>query len=336
MRHAAHPAAGAEVLVVGEALVDCFPDRQVIGGAPFNVARNLAAFGVAPLMLTRIGRDAIGDALAAEFDRHAMSRAALQVDAALPSGQVRVHMAADGSHRFEIPAGQAWDALDAAAAVAAVHAARPRLACFGTLAQRTPAAAAAVQAAVRAAAGAGARCVLDLNLRDGHDNRALAEASLPLADVLKVNDDELLQLLQWFVPGGPAASLADSLAASPAAATGTPAFDAAVQALMGRFHIGRLVLTLGAAGHAVYDHPAGLVLRGPAAATVLQDTVGAGDAFLSVVLLGELRGWPLAATLQGASAFAAAVCGMAGAVSTDPAFYSGRLKAWAASPLLKD
>ncbi len=33
------------ILVFGEALLDDFGDQQVVGGAPFNVARNLTATG---------------------------------------------------------------------------------------------------------------------------------------------------------------------------------------------------------------------------------------------------------------------------------------------------
>lgn len=323
----------ADVLVVGEALVDLFPQASVIGGAPFNVARNLAALGAAPLMLTRIGRDAIGEQLQAEFARHGLSTAALQHDDTLPSGQVRVHPTADGGHRFEIPPGQAWDALDTAAALAATAAAAPRSVYFGTLAQRAPASARAVRAVVQAARSAGARVMLDLNLRDGPDNRALAEASLPLADGLKVNDEELPQLLRWFVPSWAPAAVPPGQGSDPGAGDGAdpahPALGAAVAALMAQFQLSRLVLTCGARGHAVFDHPGGLVAQGPSAPVVLQDTVGAGDAFMSVVLLGEARGWPLATTLQRAAAFAAAVCGIKGAVSTDPDFYARWRAAWA-------
>ena len=43
------------IAVFGEMLVDRFPGARVVGGAPFNVARHLAAFGHAPLMLGAIG-----------------------------------------------------------------------------------------------------------------------------------------------------------------------------------------------------------------------------------------------------------------------------------------
>ncbi len=322
----------ADALVVGEALVDLFPHASVMGGAPFNVARNLAALGASPLMLTRIGRDAVGEQLRAAFDHHGLSTAALQWDDRLPSGQVLVHPTPDGGHRFEIPPGQAWDALDSAAALAATAAAAPRTVYFGTLAQRAPASASTVRAVVKAARDAGARAMLDLNLRDGPDNRALAEASLPLADALKVNDDELPQLLRWFVPAWAPAEVGAGAHAHAHAEPSDPALCAAVVALMDRFELGRLVLTRGALGHAVFDRPGGLVAQGPSAPVQVLDTVGAGDAFMSVVLLGGLRGWPLPTTLQRAAAFAAAVCGIKGAVSTDPHFYARWRAAWADAP----
>jgi fructokinase len=50
-----------DLAVFGEALVDQFPDRVVMGGAPFNVARHLAGLGFSPLMITRIGADPAGE-----------------------------------------------------------------------------------------------------------------------------------------------------------------------------------------------------------------------------------------------------------------------------------
>ena len=53
----------------------------------------------------------------------------------------------------------------------------------------------------------------------------------------------------------------------------------------------------------------------------VKDTVGAGDAFTSVLLLGLLHSWPLEKTLNRAQRFASAVVGLRGAVSTDSSFY---------------
>ena len=51
------------------------------------------------------------------------------------------------------------------------------------------------------------------------------------------------------------------------------------------------------------------------------DTVGAGDAFASVLLLGLLLDWPMQQTLQRAQAFASAIVGVRGATVSDAGFY---------------
>ena len=58
------------------------------------------------------------------------------------------------------------------------------------------------------------------------------------------------------------------------------------------------------------------------------DTVGAGDAFASVVLLGVMRHWPLPLIMQRAQTFASAVVGMRGATVSDMAFYRPFLEDW--------
>jgi fructokinase len=61
------------------------------------------------------------------------------------------------------------------------------------------------------------------------------------------------------------------------------------------------------------------------------DTVGAGDAFSAVYLYGGAQGWPLETTLARANAFAGAICGIAGAVPQDTAFYQPWLARWNAA-----
>ncbi len=58
------------------------------------------------------------------------------------------------------------------------------------------------------------------------------------------------------------------------------------------------------------------------------DTVGAGDAFSSVLILGLLKGWPMEQTLHYAQHFAAAVVGLRGATSREYDFYQTFIAAW--------
>ena len=68
--------------------------------------------------------------------------------------------------------------------------------------------------------------------------------------------------------------------------------------------------------------------EGAAAPVEVRDTVGAGDAFAAVLVLGELSGWALHTTLCRASAHASAVCGIAGAVDRTSNIYSKARDAW--------
>ena len=50
-----------KVCVFGEVLYDCFPDgKEILGGAPFNVAWHLSGFGQSPLFVSRVGDDPAG------------------------------------------------------------------------------------------------------------------------------------------------------------------------------------------------------------------------------------------------------------------------------------
>ena len=294
------------VAVLGEALIDRFVDADVMGGAPFNVARNLALLGAAPVMITRIGSDALGDMIAAELARLGMSPAGLQRDCVRPTGIVDVQMRGT-QHWFEIGADAAWDHLDAAAAVRVVRETAPRLSYFGTLAQRGAVSRAAVHAALDAS---DAVPFLDLNLRDGPDNRMLAEDALNRAKHVKVNDDELDRLTAWFLP--PAGRGQRN----------------ALELLVKRFDLERVTVTCGADGWSCLDARQGW-FNGAATPVKVRDTVGAGDAFAAVLLLGSLSGWALHSTLQRASSHASAVCGIAGAVDAASDVYAKARAAWA-------
>lgn len=50
------------VCIFGEVLFDYFPDgNRVLGGAPFNIAWHLQAFGLFPHLVSRVGCDREGE-----------------------------------------------------------------------------------------------------------------------------------------------------------------------------------------------------------------------------------------------------------------------------------
>ncbi len=285
------------VAVLGEALVDEFHDGPVAGGAPFNVARSLAALGAPALFISRIAADDDNGRLVLDSARrYDLDSAGIQRDLQRATGRVSVHEGATG-HRFEIHGDAAWDHIDADAAHPHLAEAAPTWMYFGSLAQRQPASRAALRALLKPFAGTR---FLDLNLRAGSETRLLAAESLMLADWVKVNDEELAQLAGWFDAAAPD----DAGRAS---------------ALMARFSLQRLVLTCGASGWRFYAPGGALLAQG---AGVIQprmvDTVGAGDAFTALLLAGLALDRDLSGTLALANRYASFICGVRGPLPADP------------------
>ena len=75
------------VHVFGEVLFDHFPDgSKVLGGAPFNVAWHLQAFGLSPRFISRVGDDEDGEQIKSAMQAWGMSLSGLQTDRKLPTG----------------------------------------------------------------------------------------------------------------------------------------------------------------------------------------------------------------------------------------------------------
>jgi fructokinase len=159
---------------------------------------------------------------------------------------------------------------------------------------------------------------LDLNLRDGCIDEGIVFRSLHLADVVKVNEEELQALFHWYFqiePSAPALS-PDEVRAS-------------CRALLQMFSLEALIVTLGHRGSVYFGADgATIVNRDNPAPPFVIDTVGAGDGFAAIFLLGRARGWPLETTLARANEFAGAICAVPGAVPGDLGFYDKWMARW--------
>ena len=104
-------------LLFGEALIDEFPDRRVVAGAPLHIAAHLASFGWEALVVARVGDDADGRAIRERLERHGVGISLLEVDPVLPTGTVAITLHPGGGHSFEIRRPAAWDAVEGPAEV---------------------------------------------------------------------------------------------------------------------------------------------------------------------------------------------------------------------------
>lgn len=290
--------APARPVLFGEVLFDHFPDgSEVLGGAPFNVAWHLRGFGESPLLLSRVGRDAAGARVRQAMRAWGLDDAGLQEDAEHPTGRVRITLDA-GEPRFEILPAQAYDFIDRAGLPPLE---RPAFLYHGSLALRR----AAARATLQAISGDAALPVfLDVNLRAPWWAAEDVLRWAGRAAWVKLNEAELGQLQP-----------------------GAGGLEARARALQARCGCGVLV-TRGEAGAWALSAEGETAGVRPAAAVRVVDTVGAGDAFAAVFLLGRLRGWPLAATLARAQDFASAIVGLRGATVAERGLYQAFLAAW--------
>ncbi|AGA89932.1 sugar kinase, ribokinase [Thioflavicoccus mobilis 8321] len=289
---------GARPLIFGEVLFDVFPDGEALGGAPFNVAWHLQAFGCAPLFISRVGDDARGRSIAAAMADWGMDTNGLQLDHETPTGVVQVRLR-DGEPTYEIVPDQAYDRI--AAAELPSPGLRPLL-YHGSLALRGPTSRAALEALCRNHHPA---IFVDVNLRDPWWEAAALRERLAAATWVKINAAELAEL-------------------APAGGDG-PERAAALQQ---DFTLATLYVTEGAAGAFARESAGDLKRVAPTGEVTVVDAVGAGDAFASVLILGLIADWPLALTLERAQSFASAIVGRRGATIRDRAFYAPFLKAW--------
>lgn len=286
-----------DLLIFGEVLFDCFPDGpEVLGGAPFNVAWHLRAMGHAPLFISRVGDDPLGRRIRDAMLGHDMHRAGLQKDSAQPTGKVRVSFQ-DGEPSYDILFPSAWDRIDADSLPP--HAGDGLL-YHGSLALRSEESRKALE---RLREGFGGVVFMDVNLRDPWWQAEQVRADMHAAQWVKLNHDELRRL------GFDAPDL--RLAARDC--RNACALDGLVVTQGER---GALVLLADGSEHQVTPEPA----------TQVVDTVGAGDAFTSVLVgalaSGSLTGEALERTLRRAQRLASAVVGIRGALPQSSEIYA--------------
>ena len=285
--------------IFGEVLFDHFPDGScVLGGAPFNVAWHLQAFAQQPCFISRVGVDPMGDAIHTAMQDWQMDLSGLQRDKHHPTGTVQVSIE-QGEPSYEIVPEQAYDFI--AADQLPLNSADGLL-YHGSLALRHEVSRQALAVLKQQHRG---KLFMDVNLREPWWNKADILALVDDADWVKLNHHEL-QALQ------------------------PEAID--VESAMSRFltahKLEGLIVTRGEQGALAINAAGEACLVTPTQTVEIVDTVGAGDAFASVLMLGIHLGWPLQTTLNRAQAFASVLVGRRGATVQDIQFYQPFVQSW--------
>ncbi len=289
-------------VIFGEVLFDHFPDgARVLGGAPFNVAWHLQAFGLAPLFVSRLGNDPAGRDVQEAMSDWGMDLAGVQIDDSHPTGMVEITIAG-GQPSFHILPHQAYDFIHDTTLAKPID---YRLLYHGSLALRDQTSRHALETLRRSSS---LPVFMDVNLRPPWWDLTSVTSLTQGATWVKLNEDELVSLVPEETD-----------------------LEARAEELQARCALELLVITRGAEGVVARTPDGALLSAKPSAQVQVVDTVGAGDAFTSVLLLGLTLGWETRLTLERAQSFASAIVGVRGATVADPVLYQSYRTDWGLS-----
>lgn len=279
-----------EIAGIGEILWDVLEKSEELGGAPMNFAYHAGALGANGHAISTVGNDARGDKALKELQQRGVSCEHISVQKGGVTGYVLAQVDSNGVASYQFPDNVAWDAIT-------VHAKTLDLApkldavCFGSLAQRAESSRQVIHDFL-SRVGEDTLKVFDMNIRQHFYSREVLSESMRVADVVKLNDEEL------------------ELIAGMEHLFGNTQSN--LQALLATYNLKLIVLTRGNNG-SLLIRP-GEISDHDGFSTKVVDTIGAGDSFTAATVLGMLQGMPLDTMNDWANRVAAYVCSQKGAM----------------------
>ena len=282
------------IVGIGEVLWDFFEDQNkyVLGGAPFNFAYHVNQFGLNSLVISAIGNDKLGQKLEADVKKKNVPYMLERLN--LPTGVVNIKEV-DGKPRYDILTERAWDYISKTEQLKEI-AANTKAACFGSLAQRSETSRNSIFAFLDAMPSDALR-IFDINLRQKWYTEEVIKTSLQKANVLKINDDELLIIQRMF-------GYIDITQ------------ENTCRLIMRDYQLDMLILTCGDKGSYIFTKDEMSYLSTNDIKVV--DTVGAGDSFTASFIASMLKGKTIHEAHRIAVNVSAFVCTQEGATPIIP------------------
>jgi len=274
------------VTSIGEILWDVFPDRRNAGGSSMNVALNLHKQGIESKFISAVGQDELGKELISFLNHQNFKTDLIQING-LPTSTVQVKLDDLQQATYTIVEPVAWDAIQLTDKVidevknadAFVYCS---LTCRNAESRKT----------IFALLENAKTKIFDINLRAPFYQKELIGELLAKADILKINEDEIVWIKEAF------------------ALTGSTN-EQILKQLSSNYNIEIICLTLGDKGACVLTD--GKLFKHAGYKVQVADTVGAGDAFLATFVSCYLQSYSIETILDNACKVGAFVASQAGA-----------------------
>lgn len=280
------------VVGLGEILWDIFPERKVLGGAPANFAYHVSQFGFNGYAVSAIGEDLLGKEILENLEQKGLNY--LIDKTAYPTGTVQVTLEKDGIPHYKILENVAWDNIPFTERTENL-AKNTRTACFGSLAQRNDVSRTTIRKYLEAMPKDSLK-IFDINLRQNFYNKELIHESLKLANMLKINDEEILVVADLYGWSGEEQDIC--------------------KRLLNEYKLDIIILTKGTEGSFVFTPRQTSSL--PTPKVHVADTVGAGDSFTAAFVAAYMHGERIEDAHRLAVEVSAYVCQQHGAMPKLP------------------
>lgn len=274
---------------LGEILFDVLPTGSQLGGAPANFAYHAGQHGLQSVAVSAVGSDLLGDEALRLLDEKHLKYVMPRVD--FPTGTVQVELDAEGVPTYDIKEGVAWDNIPFTDDIKEV-AANAGAVCWGSLAQRNEVSRKSIYQFLDHTPEDCLK-VFDINLRQNFYSKDVICESMKRCNILKINDEELIQIGRMF---------------------GYPGLDIENKCwlILGKYNLDMLVLTCGVNGSYVFTP--GCVSYQETPRVEVADTVGAGDSFTGSFCAAILSGKTVREAHKLAVEVSAYVCTQNGAM----------------------
>jgi fructokinase len=279
---------------IGELLWDMLPQGKQLGGAPCNFAFHALQAGCDAYFVSAVGSDKEGEEILQVIDRLDLPASYIQTTNHFPTGTVTLKLNNSGIPDYTIYEDVAWDNIEFSDGIKSL-AQEVDAVCFGSLAQRNKVSRNTIIQFLKVTKPDCLR-VFDINLRQSFYNQEIIEKSLNLSNVLKLNDDELLIVSEYFGYQGDEESRLKQLADN--------------------FQLMLIAYTKGSKGSLLFTKTEKSYCAVPT--IKVAETVGAGDSFTAILISGMLNKMKLEEIHSAATNVAAFVCTMHGATPKLP------------------
>lgn len=277
----------ASVVCYGETLWDILPKGKKPGGAPMNVAVHLKKFGMQAEIISSVGADKLGKKLVKFLKANNLGQEYIQKNRQHPTGVVNVLIDNNKNAIYDIVFPSAWDFIVYEDELEELVQGADFFV-YGSLASRNDVSRNTLFRLINKAN----KKVFDINLRSPHYNDKLVAQLLEGSNIVKVNEEELEVLNNWYVEEN-------------------YTLDVICKTLQEKFSIEMLIVTKGGKGAFVSHN--GKTYEHSGFKVEVEDTVGSGDSFLAAFLSELTKGDAIEDCLQFACATGAFVATQKGA-----------------------